>query len=353
MNKRGKLIWATGISGCGRKEYLDKLKKLCGKQNKKIKIYNVGDIMFEIAKNNSIHITHEKVLDTPQPTLNALRAAVFERILGQINQDLEKNDIVIINVHTVFFWKDYWLSAYNVQYIRKFNPDMFINFIDSADKILERLQRKGQWKNQGLTEQIVWLWQNMEYNNTENYKYIFDEIKSFHTIPKDQPEETLYYLIFEPWRPIVYAQMPISHLDEQELEKVHEFIRWLWKYFIIIDPLTIDIKYSKAENEADMRARNNQTVIRDRYWHIGQCELCIAYFVKIVFTAGVVDETREAIDTNKDIYWIFPKDPGPFEKYLVDPKKIYRDLDAFKKHVEDVMVPEIEKRKEKYLNKEK
>src|SRR3989339_821226 len=283
MNKRGKLIWATGISGCGRKEYLDKLKKLCGKQNKKIKIYNVGDIMFEIAKNNSIHITHEKVLDTPQPTLNALRAAVFERILGQINQDLEKNDIVIINVHTVFFWKDYWLSAYNVQYIRKFNPDMFINFIDSADKILERLQRKGQWKNQGLTEQIVWLWQ----------------------------------------------------------------------YFIIIDPLTIDIKYSKEENEADMRARNNQTVIRDRYWHIGQCELCIAYFVKIVFTAGVVDETREAIDTNKDIYWIFPKDPGPFEKYLVDPKKIYRDLDAFKKHVEDVMVPEIEKRKEKYLNKEK
>src|SRR3989339_692922 len=125
------------------------------------------------------------------------------------------------------------------------------------------------------------------------------------------------------------------------------------KLFIIIDPLTIDIKYSKAENEADMRARNNQTVIRDRYWHIGQCELCIAYFVKIVFTAGVVDETREAIDTNKDIYWIFPKDPGPFEKYLVDPKKIYRDLDAFKKHVEDVMVPEIEKRKEKYLNKEK
>ena len=179
------------------------------------------------------------------------------------------------------------------------------------------------------------------------------EIKPFYTIPKTQPEETLYYLVFEPWRPIVYAQMPISHLDEKELEKVHEFIKWLWKYFIVLDPLTIDIKYSTPESEADARARNNQTVIRDRYWHIGQSELCIAYFVKIVFTAGVVDETREATDTNKDIYWIFPKDPGPFETYLVEPTKIFKELKKFKKHVRGVMVPEIEKRKEKYLKDNK
>ncbi|MFH0891287.1 MAG: AAA family ATPase, partial [Candidatus Falkowbacteria bacterium] len=307
--KRGTLVWSTGISGCNRKEHLSRLAKLAEVNGKKIKIYNVGEMIFDEAEVNSVHLTSAKVLDTPHYTLDSLRAAVFQKILAQIEKDLAENDIVIINLHTVFLWKDGPRMAYNIQYLKKFNPDMFVCFIDSADTILESLLKREQWQNQHLTEQLVWLWQHCEVNNTENYRFLFGKKpKPFFVVPVTQPEETLYYLALEPWRPRVYAQMPISHLAEEELKAVREFIKWLWNYFVIFDPLTIDIKRTKAVTADDQRARNNQTVIRDRYWHIGQSEICIAYIAKLVFTAGVIDETREAQDTNKDIYWIFPKD---------------------------------------------
>jgi len=353
--KRGTLVWSTGISGCGRKEHLSRLGKLAEANGKKIKIYNVGDMILEEAKINSINLTPGKVLDAPRSTLNALRAAVFRMILAQIEKDRAENDIVIINLHTVFFWKDAYHPAYNIHYMKEFNPDMFVCFIDSADTIIEALNKREQWQNQHLTEQLVWLWQNCEVNNTENYRFLFGKKpKPYFTIPVTQPEETLYYLALEPWRQRVYAQMPISHLDEDELKSVREFIKWLWNYFIIFDPLTIDIKRTKAATPDDQRTRNNQTVIRDRYWHIGQSELCIAYIAKLVFTAGVIDETREAQDTNKDIYWIFPKENyGPFEGYLVEPSKIFLELEGFKKFVIEKMAPEIEKRKQKYLKQGK
>ncbi|MFC1678434.1 AAA family ATPase [Patescibacteria group bacterium] len=352
--KRGKLIWATGLPGCERKEYLKRLVKLCKKNGKKIKIYNIGDRMFEIAKKTDIPITIEKVLDSPPHTINPTRAAALEGPLAKREIDLAENDIVMYILHTRYVWEGEWIPAYNIHYMKKFDPDMFISFIDSADKILQRLKDRDQWSDQDLSETLIWHWQNEEVNNTETYKYLFgEEKKPFYVIPVLQPEETLYHLIFEPWRPRVYAMMPISHLDEKELKKVTRFIKWLENYFIVFNPLTIDINYTKPVTETDRRTREHQTVIRDLYWHIGQSEMCIAYFVRLVFTAGVVIETKHARDTNKDVYWIFPKEPGPFEKRYVKPTQIFKALAEFKQYVISDILPIIEQRKQKYLTQNK
>ena len=44
--KRGKLIWATGIPGCGGKRHLKEWQQYCESQGKKVKIYHIGELMF-------------------------------------------------------------------------------------------------------------------------------------------------------------------------------------------------------------------------------------------------------------------------------------------------------------------
>ena len=102
-----------------------------------------------------------------------------------------------------------------------FEPDMFICFIDNANDILRRLQSRVQWKGENLTEKDLWLWQNEEVNNTKSLTFFSDKKIKFFVMPTREPKETLYYLLFEPWRPVVYAQMPLSHIKASKLKKVN------------------------------------------------------------------------------------------------------------------------------------
>lgn len=369
VKNRGQIICCTAIPGCGEKEYLDKIVKYCEQQDKKAKVWNLGDIIKEVAEFNGDHFSHEDMLNNYMET-RYMRAAAFERILNNIYRDLDEYDMIVVNIHTNFLWRSKdaaakwkrdWITAFNMHYLKRLNPDMFVCFVDSALKIIDELNRRPMWQAQEYTEQEIWLWQENEVNKTEEYRFLFEgNPKPFYTIPIGQKVQTLHHLVFEPWRTRVYAQMPISHIkDESELDKVRGFMDWLWKYFVVFDPLTIDIVDSTKDGEKlfeyeptdnDKRTRLNQTVIRDRYWHIGQSETCIAYFPELHFTAGVVDETREAQDTNKGVMWgNFQKQPGPFEDYLVQPDLIFPKLSDMKKYIAEVMAPTMEERKRVYL----
>ena len=63
-------------------------------------------------------------------------------------------------------------------------------------------------------------------------------------------------------------------------------------------------------------SRHYQTVHRDLYWLLAQSNKSIAYFPKVIFSPGVIDELREAFETNKDAWVIFPEDYSPFLAYF-------------------------------------
>lgn len=306
------LIIVTSISGSGRKEYLNHLVECAKKMGKKIKVYHVGQMLFEHANNVSIHLTPENVLNTNPSTLNAIRGAVFENILANLSKDRKENDLVIISIHGIFFWKKRFMRAYDRFYLNKLNPDMFITLFNKATDILKELNSRKQWKPQKLSLQEILLWQNVEVEMTASWSEI--AVKPFYVVSVLQSIKTIYRLIFEPWVEPVYICMPITHLKKKsDQNKVEKFVKELEKYFIVFNPLKLDMILGKKFDLASY----HHTVNQDLYWLIKQSKKVIAYFPKVIASAGVINELKEAYETNKDVWLIFPsKDKSPFLIYF-------------------------------------
>ncbi len=306
------LIVATSISGSERKQYLKKVQSYAKRHGKKIKIYHVGQMLFDHAQKVGVNLTRENILNTNPSVINAIRGAVFENILANLPKDRKENDLVIISIHSIFFWKDRFMRAYDRFYLNKLNPDMFVTLFNKATDILQELNSRKQWKSQNLTLQEVLLWQNVEVEMTASWAEI--DRKPFYVISVLQPVNTLYRLVFEPWMDPVYICMPITHLKKKkDKEKVEKFIKKLEKYFVVFNPLKLD---TLVDQEFDLSSYHH-TVNQDLYWLIRQSKKVIAYFPIVVSSPGVINELREAHETNKDVWLIFPsKTKSPFLVYF-------------------------------------
>jgi hypothetical protein len=88
------------------------------------------------------------------------------------------------------------------------------------------------------------------------------------------------------------------------------------------------------------RVRHKQTAHRDLYWFVPQCDIAIAYFVKVVFTFGVVDETVQASQMGKQAWIVFPSDYSPFLELRITPNRIFRQPEELFHFVENEFMPE-------------
>ena len=306
------LVIATSISGSRRKEHLNNLEEYAKKLGKKVKVYHVGQMLFEHAKKVGVHLTPENVLNTNPSVISAIRGAVFENILANLPKDRKANDVVIISIHSIFLWKKRFMRAYDRFYLNKLNPDMFVTLFNRATDILKVLNSRKQWKPQKLNLHEILLWQNVEVEMTASWAEI--DRKPFYVVSTLQPTNTLYRLIFEPWVEPVYVCMPITHLKKKsDQEKVERFVKELEKYFVVFNPLKLDIILGKKFDLASY----HHTVNQDLYWLIKQSKKIIAYFPIVVSSPGVINELREAHETNKDVWLIFPsKTKSPFLVYF-------------------------------------
>lgn len=306
------LVIATSISGSGRKEYLNNLAEYAKKLGKKIKVYHVGKMLFEHAKKVGIHLTPENVLNANPSVINAIRGAVFENILANLPKDRKENDAVIISIHSIFFWKKRFMRAYDRFYLSKLNPDVIVTLFNRATDIKKMLDSRAQWKPQKLSLQEILLWQNVEVEMTASWAEI--DRKPFYVISVLQTVNTLYRLIFEPWVEPVYVCMPITHLKKKSDQgKVEKFVKELDKYFVVFNPLKLDILIGEKFDLASY----HHTVNQDLYWLIKQSKKVIAYFPVVISSPGVINELREAHETNKDVWLIFPsKTKSPFLVYF-------------------------------------
>lgn len=311
------LVVVTSISGSGRKEYLNKFEEYAKRNRKKVKIYYVGDMLFEQAKKIGVSITPENVLNANPYVLNSLRSAVFENILSHLAKDLKDNDVVIISIHSFFYWKKIFTRAYDRFYLSQFNVDMFVTFINATDVILEKLNSRKQWKSEKLTEDELLLWQNVEVEVTASWSEMHS--KPFFVIAAKQPITTLYKLFFCPKYEPIYVSMPMTHLKSaKDRKRIAKFVENLEKYFVVFDPRNVEVGAAptKAKKRKDLIVYT-QTVNRDLYWLIKQSKKIIAYFPKIVSSPGVINELREAYETNKDVWLIYPSKTGsPFITYF-------------------------------------
>jgi adenylate kinase len=298
------LIITTAISGSGRKEYLKKFEEYARAHHKKVKIYHIGEMLFEQAEKIGVSVTAENVLNTNPSVISSLRSAVLENVKGMLPQALKDNDAVIINLHAFFFWKKVFARAFDRFYLREFKPDFFISFIDNSKNIQKKLSARKQWHDEDMSQEEVLYWQNIECEVTADWAELYD--KQFYALAAQQPSATLYKLLFHPELEPVYVSMPMTHLNEPaDKEKVDRFVEKLNRYFTVFDPRTVEVDTPTRMGDDD-KAVYYHTVNRDLYWLIKQSKKVIAFYPKNVSSPGVINELREAYETNKDVWLVVP-----------------------------------------------
>lgn len=331
--KRGKVIIVAAPSGSGRKNHLRRVVEYCLKNGKKIKVYQIGQMLFDEAVEQGIHLTRINVLDRNPDMLSGLRAIVFEKILGRLDKERLEYDAIIISLHHWFFWRKIPRIAYNYSYLEKFQPDLFVTFITSGAKILHELNSRDQWKNQNLTLEDVLYWQSVEVETTRGFSQLYK--CKFFAIPTDQPPHTFYKLMFCPEFEPLYPSFPITRLKKKKSwNRVMNLIKWLDTRFTVINHLYIQTGAIQIHNKvAPDLAEHYQTVFRDLYWLLGPCLHIVAFFPEIVASWGVLAEVNEAVQTTKNTWVIYPGElAGPFERYLSG--RIFKDEDEFKEFID-------------------
>ena len=121
------IIFATGISGSGRFDYLKEVGKVSGGA---LDVVDVGSLMFDKSKQLGINIPEGKILDLDYFALSYLRAVTFEDLLKWIHKYKGKSARdLIISTHTCFRWKKHLTPAFNFFYLNQINPDVYVTIV--------------------------------------------------------------------------------------------------------------------------------------------------------------------------------------------------------------------------------
>lgn len=324
-----KTVIATGIPGCGRKDYLARWEAYCRGRGKNVKFFPVAEMMFQEAERIGRKLNKENILYGDPDLLNAYHLAVFHRIQAEIAMSGYQYDAIVPAMHSFFYWQKRFQRAYDRSLLNLFSPDLFVTFIDDGAKIFERLSGRGQWQDEKLTAQKILDWQNVEVETTSGIADLMP--KPFFTLAVAQPISTFYKLVFHPEIEKVYIAMPITHLKSPAARaSIDAFIRRLDRYFTVFNPLAIEVSGAVHLDEPDVdMTPYHHTVHRDLYWLIRQVEKVIVYWPeRPVSSPGANHETHEAFTKTKDVWVIHPsKEASPFVPHFST--KLFRGEDAF------------------------
>lgn len=337
-----KVIVCTGISGSGRKEYLERFASYAKRLGKKVKVYHVGQLLFECAKRDGINITPKNILNTNRHTMHALRSGVYANILRNLKNDHKQYDLIVVSIHGFFYWKKTFHHSFDHHYVSRFKPDMFLTIIGDPVDIREALLKREQWKREKLTEHEIALWQNVE---TEVIATWAELLRSpYYAFFNVQSLATLFKVAFIPEMESAYISMPMTHMMEPgNRAKVARFIKKMEEYFICFVPVVDKGKLPQVSAALTSKTQGEytnsyQAVKRDLDILLHQSKRIIGFFPKPVASPGVINELREAHETNKEVWIIYPsKLASPFliyyyDKAFLNEKQFFKFLEGEKKH---------------------
>ena len=325
-------IVCTGISGSGASECLSNVLKVG-----EIKIFDVGETMFEIAEKQGMPIRKTKILDKPDNELAPLRAAAFEKILGEAQNFKD----CIIRTHACFRWKNHLRKAFDFHYLKELNPDKFVTIIDSVASIKRRLEHNPQWKGRLSIKEIL-IWQNEETFLTELMADY--EQKKFFIMPNKMLVGSFLNLLFNEKIQKIYTSYPISNVTERDewIKKKDLMCDKLRRFFVVFDPLNVEDMelFAEAKKTSDMGRKSfttniggspteinvdevleakdeifSHTVARDLRL-IDQSDMVVVFYPEPVRSQGVANEIIYA-SASKDVYLVTPLSEDPFTEYNI------------------------------------
>jgi adenylate kinase len=324
-----KIIIVTGISGSGSRQFCLKYHN-----DKKVKRYHTGDMIYESAQRNfKTPIPRENFLDLHPNILASARDRAFEGLIGNLEKEANNYDTIFIDTHAKFFWDHVYQNAYEWKHLNKIPADMFVTIIDKPSSIKEKQLKTYTGRTQNHDLRDLLLWQNNEVDVTEGWASNYE--KPMYVFSSKQNPLIIDSLLDNHF--LIYSSFPMTDAGGEANRKIINFkdrLRNLRKEIDgyetpMIDPADIDIETGNELSEKEREAINRQTVHRDLNWDVGQSTHVVAYYPddKVNLSKGVSDECTRARETGKFVYVICPrKNLSPFMD-IAD--RVFREEEEF------------------------
>ena len=328
-------VLMSGISCSGTKEIAKKIEKF----DSKMKVFDIGEIMFDISQELNIKISNEKVLDMDPRILKLLRELAFQRALS----GTKESETTILSLHLTFRWHRRLMPGFAFSEPDKFAPDMYININDELKSIINCM-KKDKWAKE-LSLETVNMWIDEEEFTTKLLADLHD--KPFYLVPKNMDLNQITELI-KTKKKKAYLSYPITLLERDNPEKIDEiraFGNLLKKEIILFDPLYIsdlldieNLKKKKGAEKIEQVTEEAEQMTKDRvvardFQFIDQSDYVIVYYPTQLLSAGVMSEIVHAYAHNKEVYAIYPFDVSPFLEYYCT--RIFKTIEEFKKFLKE------------------
>lgn len=328
-------IWiVTGVSGCGRIEMLNDLSRFAITKGKKVKVFDVGNVIQKKAKENHIAFVLDRILNMDQVTLSLLRALAIQTINKDISEDSE-SDVIFVGMHALFFWKERLIPGVSYSDLLSLNPNGIINVVDDVASIQKTNMENPKWTHDNLPSPAsLQRWMMEE----ELLSDIYATIKGvpMYVLAKNQNIENLYSFFFE-GKKRIYLSFPITAIRENAnmLDKVlNDYKPRLEKLFFVFNPLDIKDKTHVTTRLDDVEGLltdesikliDSRTVERD-YRFIAQSDAVVVIYPTDKLSPGVFAEMRYAYSHQIPVLMLFLEKISPF---LDEIAEIYQKEEEF------------------------
>lgn len=228
-------VICTGISGTERVGFLQAVAERARRAGRELRIFDVRDVMFQIAADVGEPVEEETILDMFPRALVLLRAAALEKIAGLVEAGGRDQDWVI-NTHAVFRWKNTLVSGFDPYYLRRLRPDLYVTVTSGVLTVRDRLRRFPRWEDTTVQELLVW---------REEEQWATEEMARIHhkqqvLWPRTMSPEALYRLMFEPKVKTAYLSYPMQHAERGAERGLDRFKRRLEELLVVYDPADVN-----------------------------------------------------------------------------------------------------------------
>lgn len=329
----------TGQVGVDKGSYLQELSNLARDNNKPLKIFNVGNMMYEEAPD----VPPGRILNLPISRLNTLRRAVFKEILRQVDQ----YENVVVNTHATFRWRHGLFSAFDYDQLKALGGDLYFTLVDNVESVHKRLMNDHELDH---TLKDILVWREEEMLATEIIATITRGYGHYNMLARGRSKSTagtLYRMMYEPGRKKAYLSFPMSHVMDlpKTLAEIEAFKEEIGKHFVCFDPADVDeMGLFQAAEEARLRNEEQITVpaagqtvtlntadvlsvgkdilgqiyARD-FKMVDQSDLILSFIPELPngrpgLSSGVERELHHAFEGGKEVYviWACKATPSPF-----------------------------------------
>jgi hypothetical protein len=224
------VVWATGISGSGRKDYINLQQKLAQANGHHFEHLDVADFLWAEYGLENRRIAKENILNSDPIELASKVNMAYTAIAHLI--DSHRDMDFVVSGHACLFWDGIFQSGFSSRQIETISPDLYVNIMEnevdvtallsgkeqmydaSSQKIVgvetERSKKYGkQWKRQKLTHDQVIAWMTAEFmlmkNEADRYSMPWMGITRY------MSPTTLYMAMYEPDAPWFYFMQQMTH----------------------------------------------------------------------------------------------------------------------------------------------